>query len=60
LISGANATFNAIKSNFTIYGVLLGIDDGLDVLTGFGNLGTDCINGILSLPTTLSQYTAFL
>lgn len=32
IINGLNATYNAIASNLTIYGVLLGIDKGLGVL----------------------------
>ena len=46
LITGAQKMFEKIQSNFTIYGVLLGIDEGLTVLNGFGSLGTDCIEGI--------------
>jgi hypothetical protein len=52
--------FDTIASNTTIYGTLLGIDEGLKVLAGFGSLGTDCIEGIMDLPTTLTKYTAFI
>jgi hypothetical protein len=53
LITGAQKMFDTIQSNFTIYGVLLGIDEGLKVLNGFGSLGTDCIQGIQDIPTII-------
>ena len=46
--------YDTIQSNFTIYGTLLGIDEGLKVLNGFGSLGTDCIDGILNIPTIIA------
>jgi hypothetical protein len=52
--------YDTISKNLTIYGTLLGIDEGLKVLNGFGALGTDCIEGIMNIPMTIGQYTAFL
>ncbi len=36
------------------------MDKGLAVLNGFGTLSSDCINGIMNIPTTLTSYMAFL
>ena len=52
--------YDTIYKNLTIYGVLLGIDEGLRVLNGFGSLGTDCIEGLINIPTIIDQYTAFI
>ena len=60
LINGAEKMYDTIYQNFTIYGVLLGIDEGLKVLNGFGSLGTDCIEGLMDIPNILDQYTAFI
>jgi hypothetical protein len=38
--------YNVIYNNLTVYGVLLGIDEGLNVLNGLGALGSDCIKAV--------------
>lgn len=47
-------------ANTTIYGFILGVNQGLGVLYNFGNLGSDCIAGVMGITTTLNQYSAFL
>ena len=54
IISGANATFNSVMANTTIYGFILGINQGLGVLYNFGNLGSDCIAGVMGMEATLA------
>ncbi len=56
IISGANATFNSVMANTTIYGFILGVNQGLGVLYNFGNLGSDCIAGVMGMTNTLAQY----
>jgi hypothetical protein len=54
IISGANATFNSVMANTTLYGFILGVKQGLGVLYNFGNLGSDCIAGVMGMEATLS------
>jgi hypothetical protein len=43
-------------ANQTLYGLILGVNQGLGVLYNFGNLGSDCIAGVMGIETTLAQY----
>jgi len=58
MISGANDTFNQIMANFTIFGVMRGLDSGLGVFYNLGNLGSECVTGFLNIENVLKQYQA--